>query len=68
MNVGFVPNCCVVVATDVFTHGRYFQYVDDSTAFDACNNSSVPLLQEYADIITEWSRNNDMRINATKTK
>ena len=26
------------------------------------------MLQEYADIITEWSRNNDMRINATKTK
>ena len=25
-------------------------------------------LQEYADIITDWSRNNDMRINATKTK
>ena len=31
-----------------------------------CNNSSVPLLQESADIITDWSTNNDMRINATK--
>ena len=28
----------------------------------------VPVLQESADIITDWSRNNDMRINATKTK
>ena len=26
------------------------------------------MLQESADIITDWSRNNDMRINATKTK
>ena len=33
-----------------------------------CNNSSVPVLQESADIITDWSRNNDMLINATKTK
>ena len=26
------------------------------------------MLQVSADIITDWSRNNDMRINATKTK
>ena len=26
------------------------------------------MLQESAGIITDWSRNNDMRINATKTK
>ena len=26
------------------------------------------MLQESADIITYWSMNNDMRINATKTK
>ena len=26
------------------------------------------MLQDSADIITDWSRNNDMRINATKTK
>ena len=35
------------------------------TVFDVCNNSSVPMLQESADILTDWSRNNDMRINAT---
>ena len=45
-----------------------FKYVDDSTVFYVCNNSSMPMLQESADIITDWSRNNDMRINATKTK
>ena len=42
--------------------------MDDSTIFDICNNSCVPMLQESADIITDWSRHNDMRINATKTK
>ena len=41
---------------------------DDITVFDVCNNSSVPMLHVSADIITDWSRNNDMRINATKTK
>ena len=45
-----------------------FKYVDDSTVFDVCNNSSVFMLQASADIITYWSRINDMRINATKTK
>ena len=32
------------------------------TVFDVCNNSSVPMLQESVDSITDWSRNNDMRI------
>ena len=36
----------------------------DSTIFDVYNNTSVPMLQEYADIKTDWSRHNDMRINA----
>ena len=42
--------------------------MDDSTISYVCNNTSVPMLQESADIITDWSRHNDMRINATKTK
>ena len=42
--------------------------MDDSTRFDVCNNTSVPMLQESADIITDCSRHNDMRINATNTK
>ena len=40
----------------------------NSTVFDVCNNTSVPMLQESADVITDWSRRNDMRINARKTK
>ena len=42
--------------------------MDDSIIFDVCNNTSVPMLQESADIITDWSWHNEMRINATKTK
>ena len=30
--------------------------------------TSVTMLQESADIITDWSRHNGMRINARKTK
>ena len=41
--------------------------MDDSTIFDVCNNTSVPMLQESADFITDWSRHNGMRINDTKT-
>ena len=44
-----------------------FKYVDDSTICDVCDNTSVAMLQESADIITDWPRHNDMRINATKT-
>ena len=28
----------------------------------------MPMIQESADVITDWSRCNDMRINARKTK
>ena len=62
------PKNFLVQINDLQTPCPMFKYVDDSTVFDVCNNSSVPMLQESADIITDWSRNNDMRINATKTK
>ena len=48
-------------------HAPYLNNVDDSTVFDVCNNTSVPMLQESADVITDWSRRNAMRINARKT-
>ena len=62
------PKNFLVQINDLQTPCPMFKFVDDSTVFDVCNNSSVPMLQESADIITDWSRNNDMRINATKTK
>ena len=62
------PKNFLVQINDLQTPRPMFKYADDCTEFDVCNNSSVPMLQESADIITYWSRNNDMRINATTTK
>ena len=62
------PKNFLVKINNLQTPCPMFKYVDDSTVFDVCNNSCVPMLQESADIITAWSRNNDMRINATETK
>ena len=62
------PKHFLVQINDLQTPCPIFKYVDDSTVFDVCNNTSVPMLQESADVITDWSRRNDMRINARKTK
>ena len=62
------PKNFLVQINDLQTPCPIFKYVDDSTVFDVCNNTSVPMLQESADVITDWSRRNDMRINARKTK
>ena len=62
------PNDFLVQINDLQTPCLIFKYMDDSTIFYVCNNTSVPMLQDSADIITDWSCHNDMRINATKTK
>ena len=61
------PKNFLVQINDLQTPCPMFKYVDDRTVFDVCNNSSVPMLQESADIITDWSRNNDMRIHRPTT-
>ena len=61
------PKKFLVQINDLQTPCPIVKYVDDSTIFDVCNNTSVPMLQESADIITDWSRQNDMRIHATQT-
>ena len=53
------PKKFFVQINDLQTPWPIFKYVDDSTVFDVCNNTSVPMLQAYADIITDWSRYND---------
>ncbi len=58
----------MVQINDLQTPCPTFKYVDDSTVLNVCNNTSVPMLQESADVITYRSRRNDMRINARKTK
>ena len=62
------PKNVLVQINDLQTPCPIFKYVDDSTVFDVCNNTSVPMLQESADIITDWSRHNDMRLKARKAK
>ena len=42
-------------------------HVDDSTIFEICNQSRVSGIQDSADIIAQWSIDNDMRINTSKT-
>ena len=62
------PKNFLVQINDLQTPCPIFKYVDDRTIFDVYNNTSVPMLQESAGSITDWSRHNDMRINATKPK
>ena len=39
------PNNFLVQINDLQTPCPTFKYVDDSTIFDVCNNTSVPMLQ-----------------------
>ena len=45
-----------------------YKYVDDSTIFEIYNQSRVSVIQDSANIIAQWSSDNDMRINTSKTK
>ena len=45
-----------------------YKYVDDSTIFEICNQYMISVIQDSADVVEQWSCNNDMRINTTKTK
>ena len=44
-----------------------YKYVDDSTVFEICRLGSVSIIQESANIVDHWTRDNDMRINTSKT-
>ena len=54
------PKNLLVQMNDLQTPCPVLKYVDDSTIFDVCNNTSVPMLKESADIITDCSTHNDM--------
>ena len=47
------PNNFLVEINDLQTPCPIFKYVEDSTVFDVCNNTSVPMPQESTDIITD---------------
>ena len=38
------------------------------SVFDICNNDRVSILQQSVNVITNWTRYNDMRVNTKKTK
>ena len=44
-----------------------YKYIDDSTVFEICRLGSVSRIQESANIVDQWTRDNDMRINTSKT-
>ena len=53
---------------DLQTPCPIYKYVDDSTIFEICNQNMVSVIQDSADLVKQWSFNNDMRINMSKTK
>ena len=61
------PKHFLVHINDLRTPCLIYKYVDDSTIFEICNQSRVCVIQDSANIIAQWSSNNDMRINTSKT-
>ena len=59
---------CLVHISDLQTLCPIYKYVDDNTIFEICNQDMVSVMQGSADLVEQWSCNNDMRINTTKTK
>ena len=45
-----------------------YKYVDDSALFEICEMNSISLIQDYVNIATEWTSNNDLEINSEKSK
>ena len=44
-----------------------YLYVDDSTIFEIYDQNMVSVIQDSADVVEQWSCNNDMRIHMSKT-
>ena len=62
------PNNFLVHINDLQTQCPMYKYVDDITVFDIFNNDRVSMLQQSVDVITNWTRDNAMRVNTKKTK
>ncbi len=58
----------LVHINDLQTSCPLYKYVDDETLFEICSATSVSLLQESVDIVSKWIKQNNMIINASKTK
>ena len=62
------PKNFIVHINDLHTPCPLYKYVDDCTVFDICSHTRVSMLQDSVDIIANWTTDNDMCINASKTK
>ena len=62
------PKHFLVHINDLRTPCLIYKYVDNSTIFEICNQSRVSVIQDSANIIAQWSSNNDTRIDTSKTK
>ena len=62
------PKHFLVHINDLQTPCPIYKYVDDSIIFEISNQDMVSVIHDSADLVEQWSSNNDMRINTTKTK
>ena len=63
------PLFFLVMINDLSTIAPIYKYVDDCTVFEETSHSSASSdLQTHLDSINQWIVNNNMRINAKKTK
>ena len=63
------PLFFLVMINDLTTTAPIYKYVDDCTVFEVTSHSSASSdLQTHLDSINQWIVNNNMRINAKKTK
>ena len=62
------PKDFLIQINDLNTPCETYKYVDDSTIFEICKTDTISIIQEAADVAANWTKTNDMRINASKTK
>ena len=60
------PKDFVIHNNDLHTPCPMYKCVDDCTLFEICNHDSVSILQQFANIVSDWSVRHDMEINITK--
>ena len=62
------PKCFLLYFNDLESHVPLYKYVDDSTLFEICNTDDVSVMQESTHRAVDWTQNNCMKINSTKSK
>jgi hypothetical protein len=60
--------CFLCMINDLKTECTAIKYVDDTTIYRAMNDPSDPTLQSSVNVAIKWSKANNMKINAAKTK